>query len=309
MLLRLKAVRTRFALITLSRLIFLLASSLLFSNSTLADDHGEKPTSPTLHTKEIADNLFMISGKGGFTGGNVLLAVGDKHVVMIDDKIASMEGPLLEAVRSISDRPISFLVNTHLHKDHTGNNAALAKRHTHIVGHSNVRKRMQADTEAYAADEHPKVTYLDSMALYVADQPAILVHAPRAHTDGDSFVVFKDSNVIHTGDLFFNGLFPYIDLDSGGSVQGYIAGQKRIIRMANDNTIIVPGHGPLSNKKELTVALAMLEESAKIVAEARKNKMSLEKMKETKILERYKDYEWGFISQDKMIEQLYKDLN
>lgn len=302
----------RSAITTLSASIITIV---LMSPALQAHQHEKKENKEetseklSLVSNEIAENLFMISGQGGFTGGNVVLVVGKQHAVLIDDKIAKMEKPLIDIVQSITDRPISFLVNTHLHNDHTGNNAAIAKQHTHIVGHSNVRKRMQKDTKTYSEEALPKLTYLDSMALYVADQPAILIHAPKAHTDGDSFVVFKESNVIHAADLFFNELFPFIDLSSGGSVQGYLAGQKRILMISNDETIIVPGHGKLGNKKELQTMHDMLVDAVDIVKTAKEKGISLAKLKEDKVLEKYKSYSWGFVSSEKMIEQLFNDTS
>ena len=276
--------------------------------SVFADDHGKAEAKPTLITTEITDTLFMIKGEGGFTGGNVVVAVGDKHLVMIDDKIPAMGEPLMKAVKAISDRPITFLVNTHLHKDHSGNNAAFAKQHTHIVGHDNVRVRMKNKADQYAVEDLPVLTYSQSMSIHIAGQPAVLTHTPSAHTDGDSIIHFTEAKVLHAGDLFFNGLFPYIDLDSGGSVDGYIRAQQTILNNIDDNTTIIPGHGPIADKKTLQKHNAMLIDAKRIVEAALSKGQSLEQMQADKVLSKYQSYHWGFITQDKMIAQLYRDL-
>lgn len=208
-----------------------LLSTLAFSSlNVLSEDKPELSFANT----EVAPGLYMLMGVGGFTGGNIGVSVGDDGVVMIDDSMPPMLDIMKKAIAKITKQPVSFLINTHVHGDHTGNNEAMGKSGTHIVAHENLRThllkkgvRNQGKMVPAPKAALPVITFSDEINFYLNGNNAHIFHVANAHTDGDAVIHFKDLNVIHTGDTFFNGMFPYIDLTSGGSVDGYIAAQKK----------------------------------------------------------------------------------
>ncbi len=177
---------------------------------------------------------------------------------MIDDQFAPLTKKIKSAINKLSDKEIKFVLNTHWHFDHTGGNENLGKDGVVIVSHNNVRERMRKDgfikafnkkLPASAKVALPMVTFNDSMTFHMNDETIEVIHQSNAHTDGDSIIFFKTSNVIHTGDIYFNGFYPFIDESSKGSVEGVIKSVNYILNRANDDTKIIPGHGKLSNKK------------------------------------------------------------
>lgn len=270
-----------------------------------ADHHGG---GAHIETTEVAPGLYMLHGVGGFTGGNIGVSVGEDGVVMIDDSMPPFLDQLQDQLAGISDQPIAFLINTHVHGDHTGNNAAMAESGAHIVAHERLRSRMKSDGKS-PAEALPVITFTEEMSFHLNDQPARLIHTPRAHTDGDSIIVFTAANVIHAGDTFFRGLFPYIDLDSGGSVDGFIAAQERLLELADDETKIIPGHGPLANKADLKRDLAMLKDAQKLVAGLIAADHDIDAILETNPLAKYHDdYNWGFITTERMTRTLHRSI-
>lgn len=266
----------------------------------------------TFATQEVAPKLYMLSGVGGFTGGNIALSIGDDGVVMIDDSMPPLLDVLKKAIAGVTPKPVDFLINTHIHGDHTGNNASIGASGTRIVAHQNLRQRMLekgVSGEKVPASALPVITFSDEMTFHLNGHEAHLVHVAHAHTDGDAMIHFVQDNVIHAGDVVFRGLFPYIDLDSGGSVDGYIAAQQRLLAMSDENTKIIPGHGPLSTKKDIEKDHAMLQDSRDIVALLIKKKKTEAEVVALNPLKKYHDtYNWGFISTEKMTRQLYRSL-
>ena len=201
---------------------------------------------------ELAPGLYMLEGQGGFAGGNLGLLTGEDGVVLIDDGLPPLTGILLAAIGQLTDDPVGFVINTHFHGDHVGGNEALGQDGATIVTHDNVRHRLVADGMTTAdgkvpapKDALPVLTFSDSITFHLNGREAFVFHVEHAHTDGDAVIHFREDNVIHAGDVMFNGLFPFIDLDSGGSVDGYIAAQERILALANEQIKIIPGHGPI----------------------------------------------------------------
>lgn len=193
--------------------------------------------------ERVNDNIYMLTG----AGGNIGISAGDDGVFMIDDQFAPLSNKIKTAIQTISDKPIKFLVNTHFHGDHTGGNANFAKSGAMIVAHDNVRKRLSENKDTAAL---PVITFSDDATFYMNNNDIFITHVHHAHTDGDALVYFAQSNVLHTGDTFFNGRFPYIDLNRGGSIDGDIAAAKKGLMLINADTKVIPGHGRLATRAD-----------------------------------------------------------
>lgn len=286
----------------------------LTSLSTFAEENS-KP-SPSFATTEVAPGIHMISGVGGFTGGNIGLSVGEDGVVMIDDSMPPLLEKMKSAIKSITDKPVDFLINTHVHGDHTGNNENMGNDGTRIVAHENLRLNMLSKGIATAEGQVkapknalPVITFSHAMSFHLNGEDARIFHVEHAHTDGDAVIHYQNANVIHTGDTFFNGMFPYIDINNGGSVKGFITAQKKIIELSNEETKIIPGHGPLANKKDLQLSLDMLLDVKSLIQKAIKEGKTEDQVVESNPLNKYHDkWNWGFITTEKMIRQVYKSL-
>ncbi|MCH9691680.1 MAG: MBL fold metallo-hydrolase [Gammaproteobacteria bacterium] len=205
---------------------------------------------------KVTENIYMLTG----AGGNIGVFTGKDGVFMVDDQYAPLSKKIQSVLHKLSDKPLRFVINTHWHGDHTGGNENMGKVGALIVAHDNVRKRMSSKqfmqafgTEVPAAPPSalPIVTFTDATTFYWNDDEVHVKHVAPAHTDGDSIVIFKKGNVIHMGDTFFNGSYPFIDLSSGGSIDGLISSAKQVLVIADDQTKIIPGHGPLASKKDL----------------------------------------------------------
>ena len=220
----------------------------------------------------VAPGIDMLMGYGG----NVVLSTGDDGAFLIDDQYPEQREPLAAAIARVTDAPVRLVVNTHWHNDHTGGNEALGARGAVIVAHDNVRQRLSsAQTIAFFKARRepappaalPVVTFSEAVALHLNGQDIDVLHVANAHTDGDAVVVFRQANVIHTGDVFFNGLYPFIDAGNGGSVAGMLAACDRILSLADAHTRIIPGHGPIADRNDLAQFRAMLHATYHAVAE------------------------------------------
>lgn len=261
----------------------------------------------TFKSTELEPGLYMLEGRGGFAGGNLGLSTGEDGVVLIDDGLEPLADKVLSAVGELAGGPVDFVLNTHVHGDHVGGNAALHRHGARIVAHDNVLKRM---AESDAADEAlPEVTFSDRVTFHLNGHRAKVIHVEHAHTDGDSIILFRDANVIHTGDTLFNRMFPFIDLDSGGSLDGYIAAQDRVIEMANDATRIIPGHGALASRADVIAARDMLVDAKARVGKLVDDGLSKEEVLAANPLADYHDdWNWNFITTERMTETLYRAL-
>jgi glyoxylase-like metal-dependent hydrolase (beta-lactamase superfamily II) len=263
-------------------------------------------------TKEVAPGIYAIYGVAEeFVGGNASVLVGDEHVVLIDDVMVPTAPEFIAAVSEIADRPIDFVINTHVHGDHTGGNAQLAEDGTIVVAHDNLRKRLgEKPGDAGGVTGLPVLTFSESVTFHVNGHTAQVFHVPNAHTDGDSVIHFTDLNVIHAGDVLFNGIFPYIDIDQGGSLDGFIDAQERLLGMSDDATVILAGHGaPVADKASLEQDIAVLIDCKKRVKALVDAGKSLEEVLAENPLADYHDqYNWGFITTEKMTNTLYRAL-
>ena len=232
--------------------VLLVAFSLMISISAFAFQDMEDVK---IEVIPVNENIYMLVGGGG----NIGVSVGEDGVFMIDDKYAPMSSKIVEAVKTISDQPVKFLVNTHHHGDHTGGNANFEKQGTLIFAHENVRKRLKEDERNTEQSGLPIITFDNKMQLHLNGDDIMVVHVHNAHTDGDALIYFPKSNVLHTGDTFFNGMFPFIDLNSGGSVAGDIEAARAGLLLINTATKIIPGHGPMASYADYENYLNMLE--------------------------------------------------
>jgi glyoxylase-like metal-dependent hydrolase (beta-lactamase superfamily II) len=260
---------------------------------------------------EVVPGILMIEGADGFGGGNMALLVGKDHVAMIDDGIDPVAPTLLAFVKEKADRSIDFVINTHVHGDHAGGNAHFAADGTVVFAHDNIRKRLVDDPEPAGGEAGlPVVTFADGVTFHLNGIEAKVFHLPAAHTDGDAAIHFPDVNVIHTGDIMFNSLFPFIDLDSGGSVAGYIAGQEHLIAMADDETIIIPGHGELASKADLRRNLMMIADSrARVSLLVDQGRTIEEVLSENPLAVYDEEYNWSFITTELFTRMMYRSLS
>ncbi|KUJ82535.1 MULTISPECIES: MBL fold metallo-hydrolase [Microbulbifer] len=209
-----------------------------------------------IKAEPVRDNLYMLRG----AGGNIAMFTGEDGVFMVDDQYAPLTEKIRAAIAQITSQPLRFVINTHWHGDHTGGNENFGKAGALVVAHENVRERMSTEqfTKVFNRTTPPSpdaalpvITFTDATTFHWNGDTVHVQYTGPAHTDGDSIVHFSDANVIHMGDTFFNGSYPYIDVSAGGSVDGLVAVMDRVLAMADDDTAIIPGHGPLSNKAEL----------------------------------------------------------
>jgi len=238
-----------------------------------------------IKTEKVSGNIYVLFG----AGGNIGVSVGDDGVYIIDDQFAPLTEKIKTAIAALSDKPIRFAINTHFHGDHTGGNENLGKDGTVIVAHDNVRIRMSKGsfikafdmrTPAQTGPALPVVTFNDQAGLHLNGEQARMHYVANAHTDGDSIVHFEGSNVVHMGDTFFVGSFPFIDVDNGGSIDGMIAAASKGLSIVNDETRIIPGHGPVSDSRGLTAYRDMLATVRGRVAEMKAAGKSLEEVQE-----------------------------
>lgn len=267
-----------------------------------------------IQTEKLSDTTYVMIG----AGGNLGVSVGDDAVFVIDDQFAPLTPRIEAAIAKLTAKPVKFVLNTHWHFDHTGGNANLGRAGALIVAHDNVRKRMSAEgfieflgmrTKPEPKVALPVVTFSTDTTFHLNGDEVYVFHVPRAHTDGDSIIHFRKSNVIHMGDAFFNKLYPFIDTSSGGTLDGVIAAVDRALAISNDSTKFIPGHGPLAGKAELAAYRNMLATIGARIKAAIGQGMKLEDAIAAKPTADFDDA-WGkgFLAPAKFVEMLWKNL-
>lgn len=268
----------------------------------------------TIKITQVTPGIYMLGGGGG----NIGLSVGSDNAFMIDDQYAPLTPKIKAAIATVSAKPVQFLMNTHWHGDHVGGNENMAGEGAIIVAHDNVRRRMGSaqflaafNTNVPASPKAalPIITFSEDISLYVNGDSVRAIHVRNAHTDGDAIVVFQKADVVHMGDIFFNGMYPFIDISSGGSVDGIIAAVDKVLLMTTDKTKFIPGHGPLASRADLVRYRSMLKTARDRVARLVTQKRSLAQAVAAKPTADL-DGVWGkgFLKPDPFVTILYGDL-
>lgn len=291
----------------------LLASASLMTGSAIAHEH-EAPVS--FESTQLSKNLYLLqSGKGG----NLALSVGDDGLLLIDDDYADISDKTRAAIAEISAEPVKFVVNTHWHFDHAGGNQMLGEQGAVIVAHDNVRKRLLSGGEVKAFGAKippapkaalPVLTFADSMTFHWNGSAIEVVHpGASGHTDGDAVIYFVEDNVVHMGDLYFSGLYPFVDSSSGGSLAGVITSVNKVLARIDGDTRVIPGHGPLSNKSELKTYRDMLVAVQEKLSGFKQQGKTVEQVVAEKPTAEF-DAQWGkgFLNADTWVGIVYNAL-
>jgi glyoxylase-like metal-dependent hydrolase (beta-lactamase superfamily II) len=267
---------------------------------------------------KVSGNIYMLEGEGG----NIAASVGEDGIVIVDDQFAPLAEKIQAALKDlkITDKPVRFVINTHYHGDHTGGNAPFANAGSTLIAQDNVRKRLESggtggnggslkmDIPPAPKAALPVITFEHDVTVHLNGEDIRALHFPAGHTDGDAVIFFPKNNVVHMGDDFVRYGFPFIDVASGGSVQGMIDAMEKASAMLPADVKVIPGHGALSNLDDVREFVKMLKETSAAVQKALNEHKTLEQMKQEKILEPWKKWSSGFIDSDKFVETLYNSL-
>jgi len=290
------------------------ASTLLLT-AALALAQDEDLSKVQIKVTKVSGSVYMLEGDGG----NIGASVGEDGIVVVDDQYAPLAEKIQAALKGVTDKPVRFVINTHYHGDHTGGNAIFQKE-APVIAQDNVRKRLEQGGKAgnggsVSMDNKPAVkgalpiiTFEHDVTVHLNGEDIRALHFPAGHTDGDSVIYFPQSNVVHMGDDFVTYGFPFIDVTSGGSIDGMIDGVEKAIAQLPPDVKVIPGHGPVSNLDDVRAYVKMLKETRDAVQKALKKHKTLDQMKQEKILEPWKKYSGDFISADAFIETLYNSL-
>jgi len=295
------------------KLSLLVAVVVLAAGLTAAQDQDFSKVQ--MKVSKVAGNVYMIEG----AGGNIGASVGDDGIIIVDDQYAPLAEKIQAALKGITDKPVRFIINTHYHPDHTGGNAYFQKQ-APIIAQDNVRKRLESgggggnggsihmDTKPAPHEALPIITFDHDVTVHLNGEDIRALYFPAGHTDGDSIIFFSHSNVVHMGDDFVTYGFPFIDVESGGSINGLIDAVAKVISELPPDAKIIPGHGKVSNLDDMRAYVAMLKETRDAVQKALKDGKTLDQMKQAKLLDPWKTYSGEFVSQDVFLETLYNSL-
>ena len=296
------------------RIFTVLALASVWVGQALAhgdDSHYLNKQDIQVKTTKITGNVYMLQGRGG----NIAAITGMEGILIVDDDYKAVSAKLAAALKELGSEKPRFILNTHCHGDHTEGNLHFGKDSV-IIAHMNVRKRLLdpptlfgQKPELYPAFALPIVTYTESMSLHINGEEIRAVHFPTGHTDGDTIVFFKNANVVHLGDDFFVNRFPFVDIDSGGSVQGLINNVAELIKQIPADAKIIPGHGPLSTIDDLKAYhQALVETSGLVQGELKKGK-SVDDIKKAGFPEKYKEWGSGFIKTEFWIDTIARSYS
>ncbi len=256
-----------------------------------------------IQSQPVAGSVHMLKGMGG----NIGVSAGEDGILIIDDQFAPLAEKIATALGELGSDTPKYIINTHYHGDHTGSNAYFHEhKHATIFAHENVRVRLASDSKT-APQALPTVTYADGVKFHFNQETIHVFHLAAAHTDGDSVVWFEQPDVLHTGDLFFNGMFPFIDLKAGGSVQGYINAIESLLAKIDEQTQIIPGHGPLASKQDYQAFLAMIISTRNEVLAHKEKGLSVDEVVAKGLDPKWQSWDWNFITEERWIRTLYPE--
>jgi glyoxylase-like metal-dependent hydrolase (beta-lactamase superfamily II) len=262
---------------------------------------------------KVAGNVYMLEG----SGGNIGVSMGPDGILIVDDQFAPLADKIKAALKGLGEGNLKFILNTHWHGDHTGGNVVFG-REAPIIAHDNVRKRLSTEqkseffkqtTPASPKDAWPVITFDQSLSVHFNGEEIRVIHFPHGHTDGDSVIFFTTSNVVHMGDDFFAGRFPFVDLESGGTVEGLTKNIADIIAKLPANVKLIPGHGPLSSIDDLKLYHRMLLETTDVVRKKMAAGKTLDQIKKEGLPDEWKSWGTGFIKTDLWLEIVYRSLS
>ncbi len=287
-------------------ILFLLIPILSYSQGRFDD--------VVIKTEKLTDNIFMLEG----AGGNIAVLIGEDGTLMVDSQYGDLSEKIKSAIQTLSSAPIKYLVNTHWHGDHTGGNGNFNDSGATIVAHENVRERVSTDqvmkafgreVKASPTKFWPEITFDQGMDLHMNGQDIMVIHVDNAHTDGDAFVYFVQANILHMGDVFFKDRFPFIDLGSGGTINGYIKAVQAALMISDSETKIIPGHGAMADQNDLMNYHTMLTTMKNRVQRGMAEGQSVEVMKTAGLDKEYESWGTGFIKSDVFINTIWTDLD
>lgn len=296
------------------RKILLVVAALLLTLGG-ASAQNEDFSKVQIRVTKVAGSVYILQG----AGGNIGASVGEDGIVVVDDQYAPLADRIQAALKGITDKPVRFIINTHYHEDHTGGNSYFQKQ-APIIAHDNVRKRLESGGRAgnggsvkFEAKPQPKdalpiITFDHDVTVHLNGEDIRALYFPAGHTDGDSVIFFPKSNVVHMGDDFVTYGFPFIDVDSGGSIDGMIDGVEKVLEQVPADVKIIPGHGPVSGVTDVRAYLDMLKGTREVVAQAIKDGKTLDQMKRAKLLDPWKKYSGDMINSDAFLETIYNSL-
>jgi cyclase len=264
-----------------------------------------------IKSTQVAGNIYMLEG----SGGNIGVSVGADGILIVDDQFAPLADKIRVVLKKLGEGKLRYILNTHFHGDHTGGNKVFGTEAT-IVAHDNVRKRLSGEVKAAGSSAKPEapealpvITFDNSLSVFFNGEEIRAMHVPHGHTDGDSVIYFTKANVVHMGDQFFNGGFPFIDLNSGGDVEGYARNVEAVLAKIPADAKIIPGHGPLASVDDLKRFHQMLVETIGIVRERMKAGKTLDQIKAEGLPEKWNSWGQGFMKTPAWIETIYKGLS
>jgi len=291
-----------------------LLALVLFATIPVHEKHRQQPDWSKVQIKstKIAGNVYMLEG----AGGNIGVSVGADGILIVDDQFAPLADKIRASLKTLGQGKLRFILNTHWHGDHTGSNAAFGPEAT-IVAHDNVRKRMSSEqrseffkstTPASPKEALPVITFDQSLTVHFNGEEIRAIHFPNGHTDGDSVIFFTSSKVVHLGDDFFAGRFPFVDLESGGSVEGLTKNIGELITKIPPDAKLIPGHGPISTLDDLKAYHRMLVETTAIVRDKIAANKTLDQIKSEGLPAEWNSWGAGFIKTDLWLELVYRSL-
>jgi glyoxylase-like metal-dependent hydrolase (beta-lactamase superfamily II) len=294
----------------MKRTVLLFALLALCLGATAARAQQRDFSKVEIKVTKVAGSVYMLEG----AGGNIGVSVGSDGILIVDDQFAPLAEKIRAALKTLGQGKLKFVLNTHWHGDHTGGNAQFATEAA-IIAHDNVRKRLAVDQTVFGQkipaspkEALPVITFDNTLAVHFNNEEIRAVHFPHGHTDGDSVIFFTGSKVIHMGDDFFAGKFPFVDIENGGNVLNLAKNVGEIIGGLNSDVKIIPGHGPLSTVDDLKLYHRMLLETIDIVSKQAQAGKTLEQIKAAGLPETWKSWGTGFIKTDQWIELIHRSI-